>query len=153
MKNQSKKILKKYFYLVVVMISIFCISSFASAAISYSDVNRKSTPYGILTGSNSISKYSNYEKQVSLSTSCEKKAEKLFVAYHIQYTDGSTIGYLYNYYHENATLIGELVEMHHWKNKITNKYDGFLNTPIISYGSHEIRGNTNAYVVYTSIKN
>lgn len=110
--------------------------------------------YGMLNANNNIS-VNDMEKIVSLnvSTTGSKQAEKYIIKYNVVYakTGKSITGdvELININMISPKKSYEDVEMHHWKNAETGKVDGFRNTEIKAYSTHEVRGDY-SYVVYLS---
>ena len=111
--------------------------------------------YGELCAENTIARLEGYDKRVHLSVATTSKAaDKYILKYNVVYADsGASItgtAELININMYTAMKSCETVEMHHWKNAVTGKVDGFLNTKIKAYSTHEVRGDYAAYVVYLS---
>lgn len=111
--------------------------------------------YGILEAENTIAKLEGYDKRVHLSVATTNKAaDKYVLKYNVVYAgSGASITgtvELININMYTPMKSSETVEMHHWKNTVTGKVDGFLKTEIKAYSTHEVRGDYAAYVVYLS---
>lgn len=90
-----------------------------------------------------------FGKVTTVTLSVSKSVPHKYVSYHIQYTDGRTVGYLYNL--ELYSKDYETVYLREFMNEKTGRRDGFVSTSIIVYGNGEVRGNDYAYVIYSSI--
>lgn len=104
--------------------------------------SKNTTEFGTLTGRTTISN-NGVEKIVTLSVTTSKKAAHYVLKYDIRVAgtgrDITTdIEMLDNNVDGNSSH--EVVEMHHWGN------NGYRNTKIIAYTTHEARGNTAACV-------
>lgn len=107
--------------------------------------------YGKLISYSSLYKSSN-QKVASFSVeTTAAAASKYIITYNIVYdnTGASITG---NYTTVNSNMYtsrrsSESVDMLQWKNTQTGKRDGFLNTKISAFSTHEVRG-VNAYADY-----
>lgn len=148
----KKTKLKKVF---TVAMSVVCatIVTFGAYAASGS---KAAGEYGTLNASNVIG-VNDYEKVVSLSVSTTSKIPKHYIIkYNVVYADTGVsitgdvsrdnVNILYN----SPNRSYEDVEMHHWKNARTGKPDGFVNTNIKAYSTHEARGDYASYAIYLS---
>lgn len=95
------------------------------------------------------------EKLVCLSTETDRIAGTHIIKYNItQSPSGISImpqtQTLVNINMYTPYKSSETVELHHFKNDWKGgRYDGFVNTKITTYSTHEVRGNT-AYACYMS---
>ena len=146
-KSKSSKIITLLMVAVLVVASV--INTYAATD------NTSAGKYGKLYAENTIRVQYDYEKCVLLSVSTTaKEAEKYIIKYNIVYADtGKSITgdvELININMLSPMKSYEDVEMHHWKNAKTGKYDNFLNTKIKAYSTHEVRDDYSAYVLYLS---
>ena len=138
---------------VAVMMSV-CIlgSSISVSAKSDSGSVYISSTYGSLTGTtNGTMGYK--EKLYNTSAKTTKKVSKIRAKLAVCYKktgvflgDGENTGWLTN---SKSALTCDY-EMHHFYNSLTKKYDGFVNTKCVAYGTADAI-TAKAYAVYTSV--
>lgn len=123
-------------------------------AASKSETKYISSKYGDLKGSvhgiyNGTMKEKQYWSRAETGAKVVKIRSKLSVQYAttgVEIGSGETTGWKY----DAKSACTYTYEMHHFKNKITGKYDGFKDTKCKAYGTADAIV-TNAYVVYTSL--
>lgn len=137
----------------VVMIAT-CIlgSSISTSAKTDSGSVYISNKYGSLNGSTDGSmgyKEKTYNTQAKTTKKVPKIRAKLSVCYKatgVFLGSGENTGWLAN---SKLALTCDY-EMHHFYNKLTKKYDGFVNTKCVAYGTADAI-TAKAYTVYTSV--
>ncbi len=114
------------------------------------DSKKINSTYGKITGSVSGFIFCG-AKNINTSAKTTKKVPRLMANVEIQYyKTGKTITYGGTSWMQDTKYAGDDVDMIHFKNALkNNKYDGFLNTKLTSYGCAEAIV-TKAYTVYTS---
>lgn len=147
----KKSKLSKFITLLIVAVSTITLVINTYAATG----SKPAGEYGTLNANNNIG-VNDFEKIVSLNVSTTAKAaEKYIIKYNIVYAEtGKSITgdvELININMLSPMRSYEDVEMHHWKNAVTGKADGFRNTEIKAYSTHEVRGDY-SYVIYLSEK-
>lgn len=105
--------------------------------------------YGYLNGE--TYGYINMDsKWFETNASTTRSVPRLRVSLEVQYySTGTSIQSRQLEWSYNTSFVGDNMDMIHFKNRQTNKYDGFLNTKVRSYGTADAI-TSKPYVVYTS---
>lgn len=132
-----------------VTMTVVCMLSSVISAYAIKKVE-PTTEFGTVSAENTTGR-DRGEKIVFLSLSSTKKANMYNIRYNVTYAGyGTSISgdvQLVNCNMWEPMKSFENVEMHHWRNERTGQYDGFMDTRITTYSTHEVRG-IGAYAIY-----
>lgn len=146
MNNKNKTRCKKIVALLVCAVMMMAFSATALA----SQLTKGAGTYGNLTGSSSMYP-GDRDKYLGLSTQVTAKAPD-YIGYGWALTvsgAGTPINGTEQVTSRSVLKTGEQVQLHHYKNPATGKYDHFATTRVRAYCNHFCYGSYGSYVVYT----
>lgn len=149
MNNKNKTRCKKIVALLVCAVMM----AFSATALA-NKVPTSAGTYGTLTGS-SFMYPGDRDKYLGLATEVTAKAPD-YIGYGWALTvsgAGTPINGTEQVTSRSVFKTGEQVQLHHYKNPATGKYDYFVNTKVRAYCNHFCYGSYGSYVVYTEAVN